>query len=57
MRQPVTLFGEGDEERYMRLLALEEKQASGMKKTDKDETSTSFMPQDEDVELLRFIKN
>ena len=25
MRQPVTLFGEGDDERYMRLLALEEK--------------------------------
>ena len=27
-----------------------------MKKSDRDETSKSFMPEDQDVELLKFIK-
>ena len=56
LKQPVTLFGESDLERYQRLLSLGERTALGMKKSDKDETSKSFMPEEHDIELLKFMK-
>lgn len=56
MRQPVTLFGESDEERYQRLLGMQDKFSLDMKKKDFDETSKSFIPHDEEVELLKFKK-
>lgn len=56
MKQPATLFGESDEDRYQRLLMMEEKIASDMKKSDKDETAKSFVPEDQEIELLKFLK-
>jgi negative regulator of replication initiation len=52
----VTLFGETDSDRFRRLLDCEEKNAQGMKKADRDETAKSFIPEDQEVELLKFIK-
>ena len=57
LKQPATLFGESDESRYQRLLHLEEKQALGMKKADMDETAKSFMPEEQDIELIKFLKH
>lgn len=56
MKQPATLFGETEEDRYQRLLAFEERNAVDMKRGDRDETATSFLPQDEDIELLKFMR-
>lgn len=56
LKQPATLFGETDTERYARLIEAEEKLALDMKKKDFDETSRSFVPDDEEVELLKFKK-
>jgi hypothetical protein len=52
----VTLFGESDADRFNRLLKCEESRASDMKKADRDETSKSFIPDDHEVELLKFMK-
>jgi hypothetical protein len=56
MKEPATLFGETDEDRYQRLLSLVEKDASDMKKSNRDETAKSFMPEEQDIELIKFIK-
>lgn len=56
LKQPVTLFGESDADRFNRLLKCEESRASDMKKADRDETSKSFIPEDHEVELLKFMK-
>ncbi len=56
MQQPATLFGENEEDRFKRLMRCEELRASDLKKDNKDETSKSFMPEDQDVELLKFMK-
>lgn len=56
LKQPVTLFGEEEAARYQRLLEAEEKLCFGIKKKDFDETSRSFVPGDEEVELLKFKK-
>ena len=56
LKQPVTLFGESDEQRFDRLVDCEAQSAKGMKKADKDETAKSFIPEDHEVELLKFMK-
>jgi hypothetical protein len=56
MKEPATLFGETDEDRYQRLLSLVEKDASYMKKSNRDETAKSFMPEEQDIELIKFMK-
>ena len=56
LRQPVTLFGETELDRYKRLLLLEEKSSKELRKADRDETARSFIPEDEEVELRKFMK-
>ena len=56
LRQPATLFGETDADRFSRLIKCEEHRASDMKKADKDETAKSFIPEDHEVELRKFMK-
>ena len=56
LKQPATLFGETDADRYQRLLACEESRASDLKKSERDETAKSFLPEDHDIELLKFMK-
>jgi len=56
LRQPATLFGETDADRFARLVKWEEQRASDMKKADKDETAKSFIPEDQEVELRKFMK-
>ena len=56
LKHPATLFGESDEDRFLRLVSLEHQTAKGMKKSDKDETAKSFLPEDHEVELLKFMK-
>jgi hypothetical protein len=56
LKQPATLFGESEAERYQRLLAAQDKISLDMKKKDFDETARTFVPDDEEVELLKFKK-
>ena len=56
LKQPATLFGESDDQRFNRLVECEAQSAKGMKKADKDETAKSFIPEDHEVELLKFMK-
>lgn len=56
LKQPATLFGETDEKRFLRLVECEAHNAKGTKKADKDETAMSFIPEDHEVELLKFMK-
>lgn len=50
------MFGESDSDRFRRLMELEEKNDRDMKKADRDETAKSFIPEDHEVELLKFMK-
>lgn len=50
LRQPTTLFGESDIDRYNRLVECEEKFGDDIRKGEEDETSISFLPKDTDIE-------
>jgi hypothetical protein len=56
MKQPATLFGEMETTRYARLLDLEQRAGGDWKKADKDETAKSFVPEDHDIELMKFMR-
>lgn len=56
LKHPGTLFGESDQERFKRLQQIEERSGNDYKKLIKDETARTFMPEDEEVELLKFMK-
>ena len=53
--QVASLFGETDLERYNRLLMYEEKFGDDIRK-DEQESSNTFLPKDNELEQLKFMK-
>lgn len=50
LRHPGTIFGEIDLDRYNRLLSIEEKLDDNTRKSYRDESIKSFLPEESEVE-------